>query len=72
MVVDELFSLLESDDDEELELEDELGSDGGDGLFWWIILWLIHSLKLLGKFWSSLPSMGLWNVGFCCASVFVP
>ena len=34
MVVDELSSLLESDDDEELELEDELGSDGGDGLPW--------------------------------------
>ena len=34
IVVDKLSSLLESANDEELELEDELGSDGGDGLLW--------------------------------------
>ena len=30
--MDELSSSLDPDDDEELELEEELGSDGGDGL----------------------------------------
>ena len=71
-MVDELSSSLEWGDDEELELEDELGSDGGNGLFWWVILWLIHSLKLFGKSWSSSPVMGLWNGAFCCASAYVP
>ena len=73
IVVDEASSSLEScDDDDELELEDELGSDGGDGLLRWVILCSIHSVNPLGNAWLILLVMGLWNVVFCCAFGFVP